>query len=114
VKNNELLLKAIDSFDKFTKSQKSILTIVIEFLDENDRANIAIESIVQISHFTKAIIYRSLTKLEKSQYITREKEPKEQIGYIRINRRELNAVVEFYTKKQQMITKNIPKTTKNN
>ena len=105
MKNNELLLKAIDSFDKFTKSQKSILTIIIEFLDENDRANITIESISQISHFTKAIIYRSLTKLENSNYITREKEPQEQTGYIKINRKELNTVVEFYTKKQQMMKK---------
>ena len=110
MKNNELLLKAINSFDKFSKSQKAILNIVIEFLDESDRANIAIESIVQISGLTKAIIYRSLAKLENCKYITREKKPKEHIGYIRINREELNTIVDFYTKKQKMIKKSILKT----
>lgn len=100
---NTITSDAINSFDKFTKSQKSILSIIIQFLDENDRANISVKSITEISGFTKAIIYRSLAKLENEGYIIREKEYKKQVGYIKLNKSSFNKVIEFYKKKQQLI-----------
>ena len=100
---NTITSDAINSFDKFTKSQKSILSIIIQFLDENDRANISVKSITEISGFTKAIIYRSLSKLETEGYIIREKEYKKQVGYIKLNKSSFNEVIEFYKKKKQLI-----------
>lgn len=100
---NAITSDAINSFDKFTKSQKSILSIIIQFLDEDDRANISVKSITEISGFTKAIIYRSLSKLENEGYIIREKEYKKQVGYIKLNKSSFNEVIEFYKKKQQLI-----------
>lgn len=104
--NKELLIKAVKEFDRFTKSQKALLILLIEFA-KDDVANITIESIVVMSGFTKTSIYKSLTKLEQLSFISREKIPNEKVGYIKLNIPSFQPVLEFYAKKVQYLSKKV-------
>lgn len=104
--DKELLIKAVKDFDKFTKSQKTLLVLIIEFSEENT-ANISIESLSKISGFSKTIIYKSLKKLEYLNFITREKIPNEKIGYIKFNPTTFKPVLDFSAKKQQFLPKKV-------
>lgn len=110
--SKELLINAIKEFDKFTKSQKALLVLIAEFA-EKDIANISIDSIIEMSGFSKTIIYKSLTKLEQLNFISREKASQQKIGYIKLNLPAFQPVLNFYNKKQQFLSKSVLKS-KNN
>ena len=105
MKNKDTLLKAINNFDNFTKSQKSILEILVNFMDNNNSANISINSISKMSGFSKTIIYKNLNALEKGNYIERSKIPSKKIGLIQIKIDSFSPVLDFYEKKQTYISK---------
>ncbi|MDR0774867.1 MAG: helix-turn-helix domain-containing protein [Rickettsia sp.] len=104
--DKELLIKAVKDFDKFTKSQKALLVLIIEFSEDNT-ANISIESLSKISGFSKTIIYKSLNKLEHLNFIIRKKLPNEKVGYIKFNPSNFKPVLDFSAKKQQFLPKKV-------
>jgi predicted transcriptional regulator len=104
--NKDLLIKAVKEFDRFTKSQKALLILLIEFA-KDDVVNMTVESIVAMSGFTRTSIYKSLTKLEQLKFISREKILNEKVGYIKLNTPSFEPVLEFYTKKIQYLPKKV-------
>lgn len=104
MKNKEILLKAIEKFDEFSKSQKALLSIVLEFA-EADMANISISSITEMSGYSKTIIFKNLIKLEKLGLISREKINQEKVGLIKINISAFQKIIDFYIKKQKFLPK---------
>jgi len=102
--DKNLIQKAIKSFDHLTKSQKSVLNVIIEF-EKNGVANIAVDSIADLSKVSKTIIYKNFIKMEALGLITREKVPNEQVGYIRVNYSAFKPIVDFYIKKKDFCLK---------
>lgn len=104
--DKESLIEAIKEFDKFNKSQKALLILLIEFA-KSDIANISIDSMAKMLGLSKTIIYKGLAKLEKLKFITREKIPEEKVGYIKLNKKEFEQVLEFYAKKIQFLPQKV-------
>jgi predicted transcriptional regulator len=102
IDNKELLLAAINDYDHFTKSQKAIVSIILNF-EKEGMANISINSIIEMAGFSKTIVYKNLTKLEKNQIFKREKIANEKIGYIKLNNSKLDEILKVHLKKQQII-----------
>ena len=100
------LISSIKEYDKFSKSQKALLILLVEF-EDNNIANISIDSLAKMSQFSKTIIYKSLTKLEQLKFIVREKIPNEKIGYIRLIPEAFPPVIEFYKKKKEFLPKKV-------
>lgn len=99
--DKELLINAINESDKFTKSQKALLVLIIE-LSEDSVINISIKSIVEMTGFSQTIICKNLNDLEQLNYILREKSPKTKIGYIKLIPLNFQPIVDFFIKKQQI------------
>ena len=106
--NKELLINAINESSKFNKSQKVLLTLIIEF-SENYVINIPLKSIVEMTGFSMNITCKNLNKLEELDFITREKLPNEKVGYIRLNLSNFEPIIDFFAKKQQFISKKLIK-----
>lgn len=100
MEDKSLIKKAVQNFDNFTKSQKAVLNVIVEF-EKNDIANISVETIAQLSNVSKTIIYKNFIKLETLGLITREKMANEQVGYIRLHSKAFQPIIEFYIKKKE-------------
>jgi len=100
MEDKSLIKKAVQNFDNFTKSQKAVLNVIVEF-EKNDIANISVETIAQLSNISKTIIYKNFIKLETLGLITREKMANEQVGYIRLHSQAFQPIIEFYIKKKE-------------
>lgn len=105
--NKELLINAINESDKFTKSQKALLVLIIELSEDSVmnmsiKINISIKSIVEMTGFSQTIICKNLNDLEKLNYIRREKSPKTKVGYIQLITASFQPIIDFLVKKQQI------------
>jgi len=104
MKDKSLIKNAIQNFDNFSKSQKAVLIVIVEF-EKNGVANISVESIAQLSKVSKTIIYKNFIKLEGLGLITREKIANEQVGYIRLHSKAFQPIIGFYIKKKDYTEK---------
>lgn len=104
IENKELLSIAIDTNDILTKSQKSIINIILNF-EEMGTTNMSIASITELSGFTKTIIYKSITKLIQMKILIKYKKPGERISYFELDKNKLKAILDVYLKKQQILQK---------
>lgn len=100
------LISSIKEYEKFSKSQKAILALLIEF-EEDNVVDMSIESLIKMSQFSKTIIYKSLSKLEQMNFIKRERKPHEKTGKIILNKSALTPIIELYTKKNQYLSKKV-------
>ena len=99
--DKDKLTTAINGYDYFNKSQKAIINTILNF-EINGDANIAINSVIEITGFSKTIIYKSLKSLEEMRIIKRRKKKNAKTGYIEINLQKLHEILDFHLKKQQM------------
>ena len=108
IDNKDLLFAAINDYDHFTKSQRAIVNIILNF-EKQGAANISINSITEMAGITKTMVYKNLTKLENAQILIREKKANEKIGYIQLKKDKLQEILEVYLKKQQIVQKRLSK-----
>ena len=112
INNKELLLEAIDHNDQFSKSQKAVINIMLDF-EKNGTTNISVNSITELTGFTKTIIYQNLKRLEKVGILKNFRKDREKIKSFQLHKSKLQEIIDTYLKKQHILQKKFTKTNKN-
>ncbi len=70
MKDKELLLKAIDSYDLYTPAAKKVLKTLMD-ISINNIAIISVKKLTQLSTISRPIVYKALATLQKDNVIER-------------------------------------------
>lgn len=112
MKDKELLLNALDSDDQFSKSQKAIINVILNF-EKDGITNISVNSITELTGFTKTIIYQNLKKLEKAEVLKNFRKDRGKFKSFEVNKIKLQEIIDTYLKKQYFLQRKFTKTNKN-
>lgn len=106
MKDKELLMKAIDSYDAYTPKQREILKTLIG-ISVNDVAIITPRKLTELLKTTKATVYYSLARLKADEAIISHNEEKERFNTYRLNNTRLEDILTVYKRKMEYFKKNI-------
>lgn len=96
-KDKELLMEAIDNYDAYSPSFRTILRILVDLSIDNV-ANITVIKLSKISSLSREIIYQALRMMEKDNFIELSKPNKGKINAILLKDNKLNQITQYYNK----------------
>jgi Fe2+ or Zn2+ uptake regulation protein len=96
-----LLLRAIDDFEPYTKSQRSMLRILVG-LSVEDVANVSCAYMMKNAGLSRPSIYLNLKKFENEGFITRIKNTGSKQDSYKLNLEELDYILQLYQNKKAM------------
>ena len=97
MKDRELLLEAIDSYDIYTNAQRAILKVLVNVGIDNIAA-ITPLNLHKTTKITKPVIYKALKQFEKDEIIQSLNTDAKKLGMFRISSTKLNLIKEIYLK----------------
>jgi len=101
MKDNDMLLKAIDSYDVYNTASKSVLkTLVAMPPIENNIIKISINALAEISHLSRQGVYNALKYIERDKVVERFKKSGERVVYFKINENKINEICQYYNNLQ--------------
>lgn len=96
-----LLLKAIEDFEPYTKSQRDMLKILVGLSIENV-ANASCNYMMKNTGLSKPSIYLNLKKFEKEGFITRIRKTGSKQDSFQLNPGKLDYILQLYQNKNAM------------
>lgn len=96
-----LLLKAIEDFEPYTKSQRNMLKILVGLSVENI-ANASCTYLMKNANLSRPSIYLNLKKFEKEGFITRIKKTGSKQDSFQLNSEKLDYILQLYQNKKAM------------
>jgi Fe2+ or Zn2+ uptake regulation protein len=101
MQDNDMILKAIDSYDVYNTASKSVLkTLVAMTPIENNIIKISINALAEISHLSRQGVYNALKYIERDKVIERFKKSGERVVYFKINENKINEICQYYNNLQ--------------
>jgi DNA-binding PadR family transcriptional regulator len=101
MKDKKLILEAIDNYDLATRSQNTILSVLVN-VSINDIATITPVTLSKMTEIRRVAVYGILKRLEQQNFITILKEHNAKIGTFKINRAKLEEIKEIYQKRKNI------------
>jgi hypothetical protein len=99
--DNDMILKAIDSYDVYNTASKSVLkTLVAMPPIENNIIKISINALAEISHLSRQGVYNALKYIERDKVVERFKKSGERVVYFKINENKINEICQYYNNLQ--------------
>jgi ribosomal protein S25 len=98
MKDKELLMKAIDSYDIYVATQRLTLKALID-LSIDGVASISPTSLSKLIKIGRGVIYNNLRILQEDGFIKNIGKDKNRIGLYKLNEVKLEEVIELYKKK---------------
>jgi len=101
MQDNDMILKAIDSYDVYNTASKAVLkTLVAMPPIENNIIKISINALAEISHLSRQGVYNALKYIERDKVVERFKKSGERVVYFKINENKLNEIYQYYNNLQ--------------
>jgi hypothetical protein len=101
MQDNDMILKAIDSYDVYNTASKSVLkTLVAMPPIENNIIKISINALAEISHLSRQGVYNALKYIERDKVVERFKKSGERVVYFKINENKINEICQYYNNLQ--------------
>lgn len=98
----ELLIKAIDNYDLYIGSEKEILKTMLKIATDNI-AIINANSLIQITGYSKPVIYKVIKKLERDKIIVNTNSKSEPKSRFKINQDKLDEIINAFNKKEKLL-----------
>lgn len=102
MKDQELLLEAIDSYDLLTSSGKIVLKSLIK-LAIDDVIIINIKELSKLSKVSRPAVYSSLKILEDNGLIERQTNPGSRLSSFLLKPQRFNAIINYYTVRKNLL-----------
>ena len=100
--DNATLFNAIDGYDFFTNSQKTTLQVLLN-LSEDNIVNTTVNSLCELVHITRSMMYINLSSLEEEKFIIKRDSIKKRIISYELNIDKLDTIKSLYNKKLAMM-----------
>ena len=101
MQDNDMILKAIDSYDVYNTASKSVLkTLVAMPPIENNIIKLSINALAEISHLSRQGVYNALKYIERDKVVERFKKSGERVVYFKINENKINEICQYYNNLQ--------------
>jgi predicted transcriptional regulator len=104
ISDKDLVIKAIEDYDLYSKSDKKLLGAFIDLQVANS-VMVRINSLSKLMGVTRAMIYNSIKKLMDDGIISRVNTKYSRVSNYSINYSRLEQLVELYNKKQEYLAK---------
>lgn len=102
MKDKELLMEAIDSYDLLTVSGRIILKSLIK-LAIDDVIIISIKELSKLSKVSRPAVYSSLRLLEDNGFIERQINPGSRLSSFVLKPQRFNIIIKHYTVRKNML-----------
>lgn len=96
-----LLLKAIEDFEPYTKSQRNMLKILVGLSVENV-ANVSCAYLMKNANLSRPAVYLNLKKFEKAGFIARIRKSGSKQDLFQLNSEKLDYILQLYQNKKAM------------
>ena len=96
-----LILRAIDDFEPYTKSQRSMLRILVG-LSVEDVANVSCAYMMKNTSLSRPSVYLNLKNFENEGFIARIKNTGSKQNSYKLNLEKLDYIVQLYQNKKAM------------
>lgn len=96
-----LLLKAIEDFEPYTKSQRNMLKILVGLSVENV-ANVSCAYLMKNANLSRPAVYLNLKKFEKAGFIVRIRKSGSKQDLFQLNSEKLDYILQLYQNKKAM------------
>ena len=95
----DIILEAIDSYDVYNDSTKSVLKSLVTIYSEQDKASIiSIKALAVLSNLSKQGVYNALKYIEKDNTVERFKKSGERVTYFKLSKMKLSKICEYHDK----------------
>jgi ribosomal protein S25 len=102
MKDQELLLRAIDNYDVYVATQRLTLKALVD-LSIDGVASISPTSLSRLIKIGRGVIYNNLRILQEDGFIKNVGKDKNRIGLYKLNETKLEEIVELYKKKSKYL-----------
>lgn len=102
MKDQELLLKAIDNYDIYAPTQRVTLQALID-LSIDGVASISPTSLSKLIKIGRGVIYNNLRILQEDGFIKNIGKDRNRIGLYKLNETKLEEIIEVYKKKSKYL-----------
>lgn len=101
--DNDLLMKAIDSYELYTSSEKAVLKTLIKLSSSDDMAIISVLNLSNISNVSRPIVYKALNILEEHKVIERVNRYKGRLSCFTVKQNKLNEIIKHYNLRENIL-----------
>ena len=97
-----MVLDAINSYDVYNPSTKSVLkSLITIYSPEENYSKISINALADLSKLSKQGVYNALKYIERDGVVERFKKSGERVTYFKINQSKVSEICEYHEKLQK-------------